>query len=186
MITVLERLTFVSARRVITAEEAFPAQPATYLFLFRGGNRLLGATSYFALGGKRPPSFRRKQHLYTGAAMNLRRRIKQHMAQINGSSLRRTLLAIELSTGAISQSKTPRCEVRGERSLTEWMAHNLLVGFVSTQDPFDLEGRLLAELPSPFNLTLRRTQRYARALSALRLSVFPSGDTKMIGALSGR
>jgi predicted GIY-YIG superfamily endonuclease len=182
----LPQLTVIPAEILLSGETRVPEAPGVYLMFFRGGRQLLAATSYFDLDGRPTHTVRGRSHLYTGAADNLRRRLKQHMSQINGSSLRRTLLAIELGSGAISRSETPDCAVRGELTLTRWMRSNVLVGVRLTKAPFELERRLLAAHPSPFNLALRRRQKYAKALSALRQSVFPSGDTWKIGALGGK
>jgi hypothetical protein len=180
---VLPKLTVIPADNILSDKSRIPESPGVYFLFFRGGRRLLAATSYFDLDGRPTRTVRGHSHLYTGAAANLQRRLKQHMAQINGSSLRRTLLAIELRCRAISRSGTPNCDVRGELTLTRWMQTNMLVGLRRTNNPFELEQSLLSDHPSPLNLTLRRRQGYARTLSELRRSAFPSGATRKIGSL---
>jgi hypothetical protein len=172
----LQRLTIFPARLIVAAEERLPDRPGVYLFFIRGGSKLLAATSYFDLGCRRPLSFRRRQHLYTGATFDLRRRLRQHMAIMEASSLRRSLLAVERQHKAISRSATPACSVQGERSLTAWLCENALVGVEVAHDPLSRERELLSMYASPLNVTLRRGEPFARALLEMRREAFRSWD----------
>jgi hypothetical protein len=182
----LRRLVVIPAGLVIRDEEQIPERPGVYMFFFRGGNRLLDASSYFDFARLRPLGFRRRQHLYTGAAHNLRRRLKQHMTFIAASSLRRSLLALEHEAQAISRSKTPECGVIGEQSLTTWMCRNALIGIEIARNPLERERFLLSRYASPLNLTLRRHQPYARALTQMRLAAFPAWDDGCVERLRGK
>lgn len=173
----LNRLVMYSARDLIRNAANLPPKPGVYLFFFRGGNRLLQATSYFELDKRRPVSTRRGQHLYTGAARDLRARLRQHMeADLTSSTLRLTLLAIELEQQAISRSETRDCLIKGEKTLTAWLCENATVGVEITEKPFQREQQLLERYPSPFNIVMRRQHPYARSLSKLRQRAFPANS----------
>jgi predicted GIY-YIG superfamily endonuclease len=182
----LSAFSIFSAEVVVAAEERLPEQPGVYIFFVRGGNRLLRATSYYDLDGRHPLGFRRHHHLYTGAASDLRRRLKQHMAFIAASSLRRSPFALEHYNRAISRSDTPGCMVKGERTLTEWLCRNALIGIELGEHPLERERYLLSRYASPLNLTLRRREPYARALSAMRRAAFPSSDIGCVERLRGK
>jgi len=182
----LRQLVVIPAGLVLRHEEQIPERPGIYMFFFRGGNRLLEASRYFDFSRHRPLGFRRRQHLYTGAGHDLRRRLKQHMTFVAASSLRRSLLALERETQAISLSKTPECEVVGEQSLTAWMCRNALIGIEIGRNPLERERALLSRYASPLNLTLRRQQPYARALTQMRLAAFPAWDDGCVERLRGK
>jgi hypothetical protein len=182
----LPRITVIPAEMVVNAEEKIPCAPGVYMFFIRGGRELLEATSYFELDGRPVLRSRRREHLYTGAATNLRRRLKQHMSFVAASSLRRSLLALEHETRAISKSKTPECNVTGEQSLTAWICRNALIGIEIARKPLDRERILLSQYASPLNLTLRRRQPYARALTQIRLAAFPAWDDGCVERLRGK
>lgn len=169
------KVAFFSARKVLRDPTTVPAEPGAYLFFFKGGTRLLRATSYFDHEARAPLTVRDRQHLYTGAARDLRVRLRQHMeADLTSSSLRMTLLAIEQKYSAISRSKTDDCTIKGERTLTRWLRGNAYIGIVAHDEPFMLERMLLEQHPSPFNIVMRRQHPYARTLSKCRQSVFPA------------
>jgi hypothetical protein len=172
----LKDLVLVPARHLLEDPLRFPAAPGAYLFFFKGGTRLLEATSYFKCDDRRPVSIRGRQHLYTGAARDLRVRLRQHMeADLTSSSLRMTLLAIEQNHRAISRSQTSACAIKGEKTLTEWMCKNAYIGLMPADDPFKQEREILERYPSPFNIVMRRQHPYARALSNSRQIAFPAG-----------
>ena len=179
----LQGLIVFPARTIVADEQQLPEKPGVYMFFVRGGNKILSATAYFDLGGRRPLTFRRRQHLYTGAALDLRRRLRQHMKLIELSSLRRSLLAVERQRKAISLSGTPQCAVNGELSLTAWLCSNALVGIETVDEPFDRERQLLSECASPLNLTLRRQEPFARSLLAMRRAAFRDWDRHCVQRL---
>ena len=173
----LQGLTIFPARLIVAEAQRLPDQPGVYLFFVRGGRRLLTATSYFDLECRRPLSFRRREHLYTGAArFSLRDRIQTNLrADVTSSSFTRSLLAIERARRAISKSCTPGCRrVRGEQSLAAWLRINAVIGFETTRDPYGRERELLSRLASPLNIVHRRDHPYAQALSAWRCAAFPA------------
>jgi hypothetical protein len=181
MDTIMTALQFkvdlIPARQLLRDPSVVPAHPGAYLFFFKGGTRLLRATSYFDYETRRPLTVRGRQHLYTGAARDLRIRLRQHMeADVTSSSLRMTLLAIEQGYSAISLSGTPDCSIKGEKTLTKWLCRNAYIGLLLDQDPFGVERKLLAQHPSPFNIVMRRQHPYARRLSKCRQCVFPAND----------
>lgn len=171
----LKKLVLLPASLVFQQPMAVPMQAGAYLFFFNGGMRLLEATSYFACDPRSPLSIGGREHLYTGAARDLRIRLRQHLeADLTSSSLRMTLLAIEQKKRAISLSRTPDCAIKGEKTLTAWLCANAHIGLVLSEDPFKQERELLERYPSPFNIVLRRRHPYARALSKLRQAAFPA------------
>lgn len=170
----LQHLILIPARFIVNKPHILPTGPGVYLFFLRGGSRLLAATNYAEFSSQRPLSIRGRQYLYTGAALRLAERLKQHMtSDLTSSSLRLSLLAIERIHKAISSSGTPACNVRGEKSLSAWLSANAVVGIELTENPFERERELLATYPSPLNIALRREAPYARALSGWRQSTFP-------------
>src|ERR1700761_9069944 len=88
-----------------------PDYPGVYLFFLNGGGRMLETTAYYDMETRRPFMLGVMTHVYTGSAMNLRERLKQHLgADIENSSIRKTLLTLEQVFGALSASGTPACE----------------------------------------------------------------------------
>lgn len=151
-----------------------PTGPGVYMFFVRGGQRLLEQTSYFDLDGRAPAALDSHIHLYTGAANDLQLRMKQHFHRDRRSStFRETLLAIEIARQAISKSLTPASMVTCEETLSRWLFENVIIGFRYFQRPFQLESELIEAHVSPFNITLRRTNPYARALMQWRHEAFP-------------
>src|SRR5437879_5401256 len=73
-----------------------PERPGVYLFYLDGGTRLLNRTGYFDTDSRSPLARQGRTHLYTGAAHNLRLRMKQHLDRDwRGSTFRKSLLAVE-------------------------------------------------------------------------------------------
>lgn len=169
-----ENLTLIPADQIIADLNMVPDCPGVYLFFANGGTRLLEATSYFDLDCRSPASLHRRTHLYTGAANDLRLRMKQHFFRDwRSSTFRETLLAIERARKAISKSQTPASNITGEESLSDWLAHNVAVGIRLSKRPFELETQLIETQVSPFNITLRRSHPYSRALMQWRHEAFP-------------
>jgi hypothetical protein len=170
----LKHLKLIPYCRLADRPNDLPDDPGVYLFFLNGGTRLLEATSYFDVDGQPPLSVRGMQHVYTGAAYYLRERLKQHLGtSVENSSLRKTLLSIEHKFQALSNSRTPGCQVKGQKTLTEWLRQNALVGIQIAQEPFARERQILERYASPFNIALRRDRPYARALSKWRCAAFP-------------
>lgn len=170
----LKNLAFLSAHDIFRCPEDVPAYAGVYLVFLRGGLRILQATSYFDTAEEMPLSIRDHDHLYTGAASNLRDRLEQHMRRdIRSSSLRKTLLAIEHQQRAISGCGRHMRRIVNEESLTEWMCCNAVIGIQFTSAPFDRERELISRYHSPFNITLRRHHPYSKALMMWRSATFP-------------
>jgi hypothetical protein len=176
----LTKFEFISVRDLIDHAHPVPDKPGCYGFFLRGGSRLLEATDWYKLDGRRPLTIRRHALLYVGAANWLGERFKQHMRIGNLSSLRKSLLAVEYMREAISRSGTPACNVRGQCTLTRWLCGNAIIGFRFTKNAFEMERRILAAHPSPFNIAWRREHPYARQLSAWKCEVFPKGDSEPV------
>ena len=176
------RFTFVRFRDLLDGRDSLPNARGVYAFFLRGGTRILELTSWFELDGRAPPSIRGFQHMYTGAADLLGKRLQQHMrtGHLDNSTFRKTLLATQFMAGAISRSGTPSCNVRGQASLNEWLRQNAILSFQLTSKALLLERRVLEVHPSPFNITWRRDHPYARQISAWKCEVFPKGDRKRV------
>jgi len=160
---------------ILNQSAHLPTGPGIYLFLAKGGHELLSASAYYNCGGLKPKAIRKHVHLYTGAARRLGDRLKQHIySDIECSSLRKSLLALQKELGAISATKTPQCKVQGELTLTAWLSANGMFAVIENPEPFRYEEELLSEHPSPFNIVHRRQARYARLLSAIRCMAFPA------------
>ncbi len=167
-------LKLIPAKEITADLDKIPASSAVYLFFVNGGDRLLDATSYFDFGGSPPAMLGGHAHLYTGAATDLRLRMKQHFHRDRrASTFRETLLAIEQSRKAISKSLTPLSAVSCETTLNSWLFENITIGFRHSKRPFHLEYKILQTHASPFNITLRRSNAYARALMQWRHETFP-------------
>lgn len=170
----LRHLTVIPFRALIESTEQVPQRPGVYLFFLRGGTALLQATSYFEFGRRDPISLDGMTHVYTGAARFLRDRLRQHAgSDTENSSIRKTLLSIESKFGAISNSGTPLCHVKGHLTLTSWLCENAAIAIENHSRPFARERVILNKYASPFNIAHRREDPYARALSAWRCAVFP-------------
>jgi hypothetical protein len=172
--------TFIPVRDLIDHAHPVPNEAGVYGFFIRGGTRLLEATGWFDLDSRRPLTVRRHQLLYVGAANWLGERLKQHMrtGHLENSSLRKTLLAIEYTTRALSRSGTPACRVRGQVTLTRWLRLNAIVGIRFTRNPFVVERHILEAHACPFNIQWRRQHAYAQALTKWKTETFPTGDSE--------
>ena len=169
----LKGLTLIPACDVHRAPESVPDEAGVYLFLLKGGQRILRATSYFETDDCLPLCICDHDHLYTGAASSLRDRLEQHMRRdMRSSSLRKTLLAIERQRRAVTGDHRKRGIV-SESSLTNWMCRNAMIGIQFTSTPFDRERELIEHYTSPFNITLRRRHPYSKALMMWRSATFP-------------
>lgn len=157
------------------AEEFCSVQesPAVYLVFLEGGARILASARYRATDNRPRLQFDGMVHVYTGAAENVRSRLIQHFRRDSrGSSLRKTLLAIEHATKAISSSGTPRCAVSDEPSLSEWLFRNCLVAIAHSSEPFVLEREIVKSYDSPLNITHQRRNPYAKQLMCWRKTAF--------------
>jgi len=159
-----------------------PNYPGVYLFFLNGGGRMWEVTAYYEMETRRPFSLGVMTHVYTGSAMNLRERLKQHLGTtIENSSIRKTLLSLEQIFGALSGSDTPACKVKGQKTLTAWLRENAIVGYEYHRDPVRRENQILKRHASPFNIAMRRGRPYARALSEWRCKAFPASAGRKPG-----
>lgn len=173
----LSQFRFASPLTLIKQPSSIPDESGVYLFFFRGGRRILSALSYEDPGFRPLLSLGRRTHLYTGAARNLRERLRQHItADLTSSSLRLSLLAVEQSAHALSRSGTPACEVKGERTLNLWLQANATIAFELTTSPFLRERDILERCASPLNIVFRREHPFARRLSRWRQARFPAAN----------
>lgn len=167
-------LKLIPANRLADDLDAIPELPGVYLFFLNGGTRLLEETAYFEMDSRHPMSVDGRTHLYTGAAHNLRLRMKQHLRRGRlSSSFRQTLLAIERVHGAVSKSAMQSSAIDGEEPLSAWLHENLTIGIRLSTRPFALERRIIGSYVSPLNITLRRAHPYSRALMRWRTATFP-------------
>ena len=173
MILDYQNLKLLNAHDLLASLAAIPQRPGVYLLFLNGGMRLLRATGYFQVGPRRLISVQNAQHVYTGAAHNLRDRIEQHLRRDwRGSSFRKTLLAMQYARRAISKTRTPGSKVVGESTLTAWLRDNLRVAVIPTRAPFDVERKLIAATASPLNIAQRRRTGYPRRLAQWRRQAF--------------
>jgi hypothetical protein len=157
-----------------------PDYPGVYLFFLNGGGRMLETTAYYDMEARRPFSLGVMTHVYTGSAMNLRERLKQHLRTgIENSSIRKTLLTLEQIFGALSESGTPACNVKGQKTLTAWLRENAIVGYEYHREPVRRETQILKRHASPFNIAMRRHRPYAQALREWRCKAFPASEGRL-------
>jgi len=169
----LQHLTLIPAHAVTEEPELVPNDPGVYLFFVRGGTVILRASGYFRSGGGQPLEVDGRQHLYTGAADKLQRRMKQHFLRDHrSSSFRTSLHALERIHHALSRTGTAMCKVRDERTLSRWMSRNVTIAFEPHADPFNREKELLHFYPAPLNIALQSSQPYSQHLSACRERTF--------------
>ncbi len=161
---------FLRADAFLRAPDLVPeSDGGIYAVLLRGAGALLTATGYFDLGGTPPVTIDGFLHVYTGSSYTLQKRLKSHLdGEVRTSTLRKTLLAIDLFCGQRG------CEIIGcrdawdEETLSAWLVANALVAICSTAAPLSLEKDFLSRTPSPLNITNRRASAYARRLIAIR------------------
>jgi len=101
--------------------------------------------------------------LYVGIApgrpnskSNLRKRLRQHRRDRGGSTLRRSLaalLATELRlTSGVPGAGHLKIGDEGERALSNWIAANARVTWVTTPEPWRIEREVIEALDLPLNL----------------------------------
>jgi hypothetical protein len=143
-----------------------PSPLDTSACLIREGRTLL----YTGISPKAPPTNGRRP-----SGQHLRNRIKTHYTgNAEGSTLRKTLgvlLAAELSIDLRRVGSGNRMTFgTGERALSEWMAANAFVSWVTDPTPWILESHLIADLDVPLNLQGNRHNRFHPELTAARSS----------------
>jgi hypothetical protein len=121
-------------------------------------------------------------HVYTGQSAEGETRLRQHLfGAADVSTFRKTLLAVEEVYGAISRSETGVWAGDSqEEALSQWLADNAVVGWLTTDQPRELERAILAIEPSPFNIEGRRRSSYAAHLMGLRRSVYGTARDRML------
>jgi predicted GIY-YIG superfamily endonuclease len=172
----LPELNLIPAARIWNDLEAIPERAGIYLFFFKGGANLLEATSYPASALTPFATRAGLTHMYTGAAIDLRRRMKQHLHRdYRGSSLRKTLIAVEYARKALSGSDRRSGKPISEKRLSVWLRENAYISIQPTDSPFEREREVLSSSASPLNITMRRNTEYSRALMQWRVEAFPDG-----------
>jgi hypothetical protein len=171
----LSNLKLIPASDLRAGFQRIPPDPGVYLFFVRGGDKLLEETAYpddDQLSGLTAQGW---QHLYTGAATNLRFRVSQHFLALSeeNSSPRKTLMAIEFLFGAVSNAVDSDIAITDHETMSEWMYENILVGFERHPKPFEREQHLLGRYKSPFNIAHRRRHAYSKWLMRWREDAFP-------------
>jgi hypothetical protein len=167
----LDRFTFIEAATFAAHLDYVPDCPGVYVLLMRDGDRLLGATDYFEVDGRPVPvGPGGLHHMYTGQSHGLRTRLKRHvLGDARVSTFRTTLLAIDARYDALSVvHRATEDRYQDEVRLTRWLTENLLVGLMRCDACCDTEAQLLRALPSPLNITLRKTSPFARSLIETR------------------
>jgi hypothetical protein len=177
------KLNLIPASALVGCGPEVPDGPGVYMFFICKGLRLLSATSYFDTDDHLPPTAGEHVLLYIGAARtSVRDRLNAHFSAMreHRSSLRLTLFAIEHARRAISQSRTPFCQVLGPRSLSEWLLANSKLGIIPCHEPFELERRLIEELGSPFNINWRLQHVYSKLLMEWREAVLIKANSRKV------
>jgi hypothetical protein len=105
---------------------------------------------------------------------SLRQRVTYHLkGNAQGSTLRLTLgcllanrLGIQLQR--VGNGKTRTFTNPGEQRLDAWMADHARVVWVATDQPWQLEEKLITDLSLPLNLAGNSAQPYCKTLKAIR------------------
>lgn len=155
--------------------ERIPPDPGVYLWFVRGGRTLLEHSSYFSTHVGHLLSVRGHEHLYTGAAYNLRVRVSQHVRNPchENSSPKKSLVALERRFGSVSKAVESEHDIETVEGLSEWIFENVIFGIEVNPDPFGREASILHRYASPFNIALRRNHRYSKWLMQWRADAFP-------------
>lgn len=147
---------------------------AVYCILFRDALELLELAGYFLFEKREPLCFSNLHLLYVGCATKgFGSRLRCHFGNNSQlSSLRLTLACflkdgLELVPRVIGDRY--RCNFgETEKRLSKWLNENTLVAYHFADDPSALEKRLISELAPPLNITLQRTQPFAKHLMTIR------------------
>lgn len=152
-----------------------PKQEGVYgLFLWEG-ERILEVAGYFRQQTLRPTAVGRHHLLYAGQADDVARRLKSHL---NGdawvSTFRRSLLALEATSGAVSRANLGwNGSVAAELMLTTWLRAHALLWVQPCEDRREREREILAREASPLNIKLRESSAFAKSLAVRRMRAFP-------------
>jgi hypothetical protein len=91
-----------------------------------------------------------------GSQSNLRRRLLQHRRDRGGSTLRRSLAALLAEDLGLNPGVPGRGRLKigdqGERALSDWIAANARVTWVTTPEPWIVEREFIERLDLPLNL----------------------------------
>lgn len=154
-----------------------PREPGVYAWYFReippgvpttDCRHALGATLlYVGISPKKPPGAVASTR--PPSSQTLRTRICSHYSgDAEGSTLRLTLgclLGLPLYRVGSGRRRT---FADGEERLSEWMAQNAFVTWLSTSEPWLLEEQLISTVSVPLNLDQNRQHAFHARLSALR------------------
>lgn len=171
-----DHLTLIPAHELAEGVNQIPTDPGVYLWFVRGGRSILEQSSYFTTKAEGPLlRIDAGDHLYTGAAQNLRFRLGQHIFNPihENSSPRKSLVALERRFGAISKAVESIHDVEDDEGLTEWIFENVTFGIETHPDFFSREYEIIRRYASPFNIAHRRAHRYSKWLMAWRAEAFP-------------
>ncbi|WP_390624552.1 GIY-YIG nuclease family protein [Siccirubricoccus deserti] len=145
-------------------DEVPPGVPTDGCHTFSGFTLL-----YVGIAPKAPPTNGRK-----ASATHLQHRIGYHFrGNAEGSTLRLTLgclLAsrLNIQLQRVGSGKTKTFTNPGEQRLDVWMADHARVVWVATDQPWQLEERLIADLSLPLNLAGNSRHPYSKTLKAIR------------------
>lgn len=166
----VEGFEFLPAQTFIRNADMLPESAgAVYALLLREGSAVLDASGYFDLGERSPASVDGFTHMYTGSTFEPRRRLKHHLlGGLATSTLRKTLFAIDIYCRGPGLPIIGCDDSSDETKLTEWMLPNALIAVRFADHPVEAENSLLSNMASPMNITNRRSNAFARRLTALR------------------
>lgn len=167
-----------SRGEVLTRPSPIPAEPGVYGWWFRSlpgpidiarcrrkGDLML---LYAGISPSRPPLNGKPP-----SQQNIRKRITYHFrGNAEGSTLRKTLgclladqLGIELRRVG---SGTRRTFGAGEATLSQWMATNALISWITIPEPWLLERKLFSSLDLPLNLQENSHNQFHKELTRIR------------------
>lgn len=168
-----------SAQEVQAKPSPIPRLPGVYAWYFDevpagmptdNCHTLNGLTLlYVGIAPKAPPTNRKK-----ASGTHLRQRVTYHFrGNAEGSTLRLTLgcllgdrLGIQLQR--VGNGKTKTFTNPGEQRLDTWMAEHARVVWVATDQPWQLEEKLIGDLSLPLNVAGNARHPYCTTLKVLR------------------
>ena len=149
--------------------QRIPNCPGVYVVFFRDYHPILFDSGYRVSDYGAPWTIGPFAHHYTGETWGLRDRLNSHLfGTIRDSNLRKTILAIQASCGALGGA--PNLS-EGLAASECWLSHSLvqhsLIGFKECDYVLDVEAELLRGTPSPLNVKGRSSHPYAQELKRM-------------------